>query len=570
MNRTTPVPLSRWYCQSRPQSSPGDYDARHAFEEAVQVFKNKGTKDPRKSTALDNIQAATIHDVVAAVNAASEAYKSRRASPSARNCLVEVSKRIAYYGKVMDALVQQHPEYVSLAWGTMKLVFGALVENEKLGTTIVTGLCEVADALPRSELALELYPTDAMRESVVALYTSILRFLTRALLWCEEGRVRHAIHAVTKPAALQYDDILAQIRQVNRSISDCATASSQAEQRDMHNKLRDVETTANYEFSEIRSRQKETQSTLGLFEDNTSSALTRMENHQLQVNTDLVAMTVLIHDLRDTLLARDAAYATERAQITNALSDIQLSQALGAMSSSLALDHMATLRQIGKLLGRRPGKSSRNAMKLQTYATFNDWSTSPSTNILCVGSTFKERKALQQGVVQIIEYLRQSKVAVLWALRSRNQTYETLEVLKSLVYQALAATPSTDTDTTSSSMSRRLFNACFEEDYVHLLDDILQNFNIVYIIVESSVMSSDASTRFQKHCGDLLARSESRAPRGRLKVLVVNYGPSVPPPPGAKDVLKLGKSNQGRAQQARGKVSPAFRGRLSCRSSAAE
>jgi len=37
---------------------------------------------------------------------------------------VEVSKRISYYGNVMDALVQQHPEYVSLAWGTMKLVFG--------------------------------------------------------------------------------------------------------------------------------------------------------------------------------------------------------------------------------------------------------------------------------------------------------------------------------------------------------------------------------------------------------------------------------------------------------------
>lgn len=37
---------------------------------------------------------------------------------------MEISKRVSYYGKVMDVLVQQHPEYVSLAWGTMKLVFG--------------------------------------------------------------------------------------------------------------------------------------------------------------------------------------------------------------------------------------------------------------------------------------------------------------------------------------------------------------------------------------------------------------------------------------------------------------
>lgn len=34
------------------------------------------------------------------------------------------SKRVHYYGKVMDVMVQQHPEYASLAWGAMKIVFG--------------------------------------------------------------------------------------------------------------------------------------------------------------------------------------------------------------------------------------------------------------------------------------------------------------------------------------------------------------------------------------------------------------------------------------------------------------
>jgi len=27
-----------------------------------------------------------------------------------------------YYGKVLDMLAQHHPEYVALAWGTVKLV----------------------------------------------------------------------------------------------------------------------------------------------------------------------------------------------------------------------------------------------------------------------------------------------------------------------------------------------------------------------------------------------------------------------------------------------------------------
>lgn len=28
-----------------------------------------------------------------------------------------------YYGRVFDTLAQHHPEYVALAWGTIKLVF---------------------------------------------------------------------------------------------------------------------------------------------------------------------------------------------------------------------------------------------------------------------------------------------------------------------------------------------------------------------------------------------------------------------------------------------------------------
>lgn len=41
----------------------------------------------------------------------------------ARKWLVALSERITYYGQIFDVLVQHHPEYVSLAWGTFKFVF---------------------------------------------------------------------------------------------------------------------------------------------------------------------------------------------------------------------------------------------------------------------------------------------------------------------------------------------------------------------------------------------------------------------------------------------------------------
>ena len=41
----------------------------------------------------------------------------------ARRWLNTFADRVVYYGNIMDVLVQHHPEYVSLAWGTFKLLF---------------------------------------------------------------------------------------------------------------------------------------------------------------------------------------------------------------------------------------------------------------------------------------------------------------------------------------------------------------------------------------------------------------------------------------------------------------
>ena len=42
--------------------------------------------------------------------------------------LSKFSNRVIFYGNILDVVVQQHPEYVSLAWGTMKFLF--VVSNQ--------------------------------------------------------------------------------------------------------------------------------------------------------------------------------------------------------------------------------------------------------------------------------------------------------------------------------------------------------------------------------------------------------------------------------------------------------
>ena len=65
----------------------------------------------------------TIHDVEEAVIAAREKYQNRSGQSKARKWLANCSKRVMYYGVIMDTLSQHHPEYVSLAWGALKFLF---------------------------------------------------------------------------------------------------------------------------------------------------------------------------------------------------------------------------------------------------------------------------------------------------------------------------------------------------------------------------------------------------------------------------------------------------------------
>ena len=61
-----------------------------------------------------------------------EALQEREVGIKVYIYIAAFSKRICYYDNVMDVLVQHHPEYISLAWGAMKLVFGVGLHPKSL------------------------------------------------------------------------------------------------------------------------------------------------------------------------------------------------------------------------------------------------------------------------------------------------------------------------------------------------------------------------------------------------------------------------------------------------------
>lgn len=261
------------------------------------------TQDRKKKNFTSSFD--TIHGVQEAVNKSMAKYDSHRKFSVASTWLVCFSQRIKFYGDVLDVFVQHHPEYVSLAWGAMKLLFTvcislslmtvlhdtaapamditnsipisclrrkrkhpfylayadfrkhermqSVVNHEKTTATLARALSEIAETLPRMQLATELYPTEKMKNSLCQLYTHILRFLVRAHDWYKEGTLKHIVHSITRPVELRYDDILQDIAQSSRVIEQLASSGHQAEFRDMHNEIDTSLRHSTQELTEIRS-----------------------------------------------------------------------------------------------------------------------------------------------------------------------------------------------------------------------------------------------------------------------------------------------------------------------------
>jgi hypothetical protein len=90
------------------------------FDRVLQLAQANGSTNVSRQRWLK--QKHTLSDVQDEVKKAQEKY-SLRTQGRVRKWLSRFSAGVLNYGQILDVLVQHHPEYVSLAWGTTKLLF---------------------------------------------------------------------------------------------------------------------------------------------------------------------------------------------------------------------------------------------------------------------------------------------------------------------------------------------------------------------------------------------------------------------------------------------------------------
>lgn len=92
-----------------------------AYRDAKIRFRAEMSQDLRKFSLVES--RTCCQEVRDLALKAMNRYNSSRSDSRVKLWLHSFAQNVTFYGGVIDVLVQHHPEFVSLAWGAMKLLF---------------------------------------------------------------------------------------------------------------------------------------------------------------------------------------------------------------------------------------------------------------------------------------------------------------------------------------------------------------------------------------------------------------------------------------------------------------
>ncbi|KAF2802196.1 uncharacterized protein BDZ99DRAFT_402242 [Mytilinidion resinicola] len=450
-----------------------------AFDEAKAKFASDLTQDDRKAEIASS--ATSLQDVQATVSESMTKYLSQRKESKAWRWLERLSHRIHFYGSVLDVFAQHHPEYVALVWGSIKFLIVAVENHGKVIATLAKAISQIADTLPRIELASNLYPTDRMRAAVTDLYVYILRFLIRARDWYEEGKLYHFLHSITRPEELRYKDLLEQISQSSRIINQLAVSGQQAEFRDIHDKI-----------------------------NKTSAMVEKISN----------AVTLHSGALIDT---------------NDRLSDLQFSQIMMSLSDVSIWDPTKVYKYHHSLKQRRSHTAAVRSVPNSFWQSpkLHRWSSTDDSALSIIVGNYHARFVMRNLCIDVIEQLHDAKVPVLLAMRvpqenGSSANISSNDLLKYLVRQAIQIRHKLQTEKSMAMKCATFHGASTETEWFQVLEAVLADIGSqVYIIVDLEMLNRDLGPvdgfswvlAFEHFFNELLVRGLST----QVKVLLVSY-----------------------------------------------
>ncbi|KAI6758222.1 hypothetical protein HG530_010462 [Fusarium avenaceum] len=378
--------LSTWFsldnqAQQTTCSNFASPAAQQAFQEGLDCFASNLTKDAEKVNLSKSF--GSIQEVHVLVRDSFIRYSDDKRFPKTNKWLQRIISKVHHYGNIMDVLVQHHPDNLADE-------IEAAQNHEATICLISKALSQIADSLPRVELVTILYPTVRVKQAVSNLYANLVRFFIRAYEWCQEGKLRHLLHSITRPPQLRYQDLLEDIAANSREIDQLAASSARVEIRDINLKLNTI-------VAKLESLQA-TQ----------SSAL-------LHTNQTIVAK----------LESFQALHSSAQLDTNQRLSDLQFSQIMSHMSEGKLGDPLEAFRfNVSLQMRQDHTRLHETTNEFWQSPKLQVWSSAPESKLAIIKGGFRARHASRKFCVKIIQQLQSKNIPVVWALRGPQNNTE--------------------------------------------------------------------------------------------------------------------------------------------------
>ncbi|KAL6694522.1 hypothetical protein J3F84DRAFT_395546 [Trichoderma pleuroticola] len=521
--------FSAWY--SPLKGTELAISTQDVFREALAEFSSEFSKDGNQQQWIIDSNYGNFESVLGSVQEAQTYYEERKGDSKLRKALVRLSEKLYNYSSIMEVLVAQQPEYSTLAYGAMKFLLLAVMNHQKLLSQLCAGLNGIAHVISRTQLITQLYPTQQIRQVIVAIYVHILKFLLRALRWYRESRMTHMLQAITRPTKLRYDDLLATISSLSDTMSKIALDSSHAEQRDMH------------------------------------ACIAQIMHEQKLTRENITELITAVSDMKLSIVTEQGITASARIEFRQRLSEVQLVQLLSRLSIAVLPDPIKAFQLLLFMSKKRQPKASIKGEAFWLDPRIQKWNKGKDSSLVIINGTWKTRFHLQSFCAKSIAILVDAKCPVIWALKAFNvdktaadqAQVSTIDLLKYIISQAVSVNKNIHTDAALVPRLMAHMDAKAEEDWINILASVLQGIPRLYIIIDVEVLGQNLGTltkdfwpaAFLKMFSELSARKIGTV----VKVALISYGSPLLKGPFIKDcqdlVVSVGGVRQTRASVAR-------------------
>jgi hypothetical protein len=229
------------------------------------------------------------------------------------------------------------------------------------------------------------------------------------------------------------------------------------------------------------------------------------------------------------------------------------------MSKLSLLSPEESFRSSVSLRNRRRRQPTASSERFWLTPKFRRWKDEEGSSLLIIKSTFRSRFTVKDFCVNAIEIIRESGVPVLWALKTvvpeggMACDVSSLDILKSLVSQALRVPVARQTESFMAAVLARIGRAGTAKDWLSILGSFITPIREIVIIVDWELLTPalDAAARDLSMPVVFLTLFRELAEHNAkttVKVILVSYGSStfsMPAPPGNQDlVLVVGKAGK--------------------------